>query len=48
MYSLPVTNNGVTILEMCAGMDLVNHVGHVDRVTGIRIDTLRRVVAENT
>ena len=48
MDTLAVANDDIAIFQVHARVDLVHHVRHVDRITGIRIDTLCGVVAENT
>ena len=47
MYRLPVADDGISVFKQRTGVDLVRHVTHFNRVAGIRVGTLSRIMAKN-
>ena len=44
---LAVSNDGIAVFKICASMDFMHHVRHINGIAGIGIDTLSRVMAKN-
>lgn len=47
MNGLLVADDGVTLGQVGTEVDLVGHLGHLDVVSGVGIERLRRVVAQD-
>ena len=47
MIGLPVADNVISVGQVSTHVDLVDHQRHVNRIAGVRVNVLSRVVAQD-